>query len=75
MGKREIDYLICKNVEKKLTKFKMSHTLERKVLHDEVSKRIGLIDGKFKGAKSHTAEKNQAWHSRSFISKHVENEV
>lgn len=39
----------------------MSHTLERKVLHDEVSKRIGFIDGKFKAAKSDTAEKNQAW--------------
>lgn len=68
MVKREI----CKNVEKK---FKMSHTLERKVLHDEVSKRIGFIDGKFKGAKSDTAEKNRAWQSRSFISKHVVNEV
>lgn len=53
----------------------MSHTLERKVLHDEVSKRIGFIDGKFKGAKSVTAEKNQAWQSRPFISKHVENEM
>lgn len=34
----------------------MSHTLERKVLHD-VSKRIGFIDVEFKGAKSDTAEK------------------
>lgn len=60
MGKREIDYLICNNVEKKLTKLKMSHTLERKVLHDEVFKKIGFIGGKCKGAKSDTAEKNQA---------------
>lgn len=52
----------------------MSHTLERKVLHD-VSKRIGFIDVEFKGAKSDTAEKNQAWQSRSFISKHIKNEV
>lgn len=60
MGKREIDYLICNNVEKKLTKLKMSHTLERKVLHVEVFKKIGFIDGKCNGAKSDTAEKNQA---------------
>lgn len=45
-------------LKKKLIKFKMSYFLERKVLYDEVFKRIGFIDGKCKGVKSDMVEKN-----------------
>lgn len=64
MGEREIDYLISKNVEKTMNQVQNEPywtPLEREVLYEEVSKRIEVIDGKFKGASSGKAEKNRAW--------------
>lgn len=64
MGEREIDYLISKNVEQTMNQVQNEPywtPLEREVLYEEVSKRIEVIDGKFKGASSGKAEKNRAW--------------
>lgn len=64
MGEREIDYLISKNVEKTMNQVQNEPywtPLEREVLYEEVSKRIEVIDGKFKGASSGKAEKNRVW--------------
>jgi tRNA(His) 5'-end guanylyltransferase len=55
MGEREIDYLISKNVEKTMNQVQNEPywtPLEREILYEEVSKRIEVIDGKFKGASS-----------------------
>lgn len=62
MGEREIDYLISKNVEKTMNQVQNEPywtPLEREVLYEEVSKRIEVIDGKFKGASSGNAEKTE----------------
>lgn len=64
MGEHEIDFLINKNLEKTMNQVQnepYGTPLERKVLYEAVSKRIEVIDGKFKGASSGKAKKNRAW--------------
>ncbi|XP_061167348.1 uncharacterized protein LOC133176205 [Saccostrea echinata] len=61
MADNDIEFLLTKNNEEKNVNEPYWSKLEKEILYEEASQRVGVLDSKFRGAQCGISEKNRAW--------------